>query len=293
MSLIPVKQRNTKANVLIDDHIEEITALYESGMSLTKIGNKLSIDRKALARLLKNNNIESRKGFSYARKYNLNEYYFDVIDTEEKAYILGFIYADGNNLFSTNRISIKLAKRDEDILKKMSHIFFKEEVLKYNKRKNDKGKEFEYVSINIYSKHMSQHLATLGVVEAKSHKIIFPEWLDKSLHKHFIRGLIDGDGWIYLPGTNRMSPHVGLICTRQINDKIKELVNKELGLNGYLCKAYKQDINVMCEIRIKNYHQSKILLDWLYKDATIYLQRKYNLYQEYLYKYSNLRDQNK
>ncbi|HEY5268619.1 MAG TPA: hypothetical protein VII94_05880 [Candidatus Saccharimonadales bacterium] len=293
MNLIPVKQRNTKANALIDTHIAEINALYESGMSLTKIGQKLSIDRKALARLIKNNNMNSRNGFSYARKYDLNEHYFDIIDTEEKAYILGFIYADGNNLFRTNRISIHLAKRDEEILKKMSHIFYGEEMLKYNKRKNDKGQEFEYVKLNLYSKHMSQHLATLGVVEAKSHKIIFPEWLNKTLYEHFIRGLIDGDGWIYLPKDNRDSPNVGLICTRQINDFLKNYFEKELGIKSYLVKAHKQDMDVMCEIRVKNYHQCKIFLDWLYKDAAISLQRKYNLYQDFLNRYENLREQNK
>jgi hypothetical protein len=295
MNLQPVKQRNTKANALIDKHIDEINSLYEGGMSLTKIGLKLGIDRHALARLLKNNNVESRKGFSYARKYNLNEHYFDVVDTEEKAYILGFIYADGNNLFRTNRISIHLAKRDEEILKRFSHIFYGEEILKYNTRKNEAGKEFEYVRLQLFSVHMSQHLAMLGVVEAKSYKIVFPEWLDPALYRHFIRGLIDGDGWIYLPKLTdrRNSPNVGLICTRNINDFLQGYFEKELVLKSYLMKANKQDIDVMCEIRVKNYHQCKVLLDWLYKDAGIYLQRKYDLYQDFLGRYDGLREQNK
>ncbi len=293
MKLTPIKQRNTKSNVLIDQHIDEITKLYESGMSLTKIGKQLSIDRKALARLLKNNNIEARSGFSYARKYNLDEHYFDIIDTEEKAYILGFIYADGNNLFRINRVAIQLSIVDKEILQKFSTIFFNSEVLKTYKRKNNKGKEFEYVALNLFSKHMSQHLATLGIVERKSHKIAFPEWLDKNLYRHFIRGLIDGDGWIYLPSSNRDSPNVGLICTRKMNDFLKELYEKELNLKSYLTKANKQDINVMCEIRVKNYHQCKIFLDWLYEDSTIYLQRKFDLYQKFLQQYENLRDQNK
>ena len=262
-------------------------------MSLTKIGKKLSIDRKALARLLKNNNVESRKGFYYASKYNLNEHYFDVIDTEEKAYILGFIYADGNNLFKTNRVSIQLSIIDKEILQKFSKIMFDIENLKYRKNKNNKGIEFEYVSLNMYSKYMSRHLANLGVIERKSHFITFPEWLDKSLYRHFIRGLIDGDGWIYLPATNRMSPNVGLICTRQINDKLSIFFDKELGLKSYLCKAYKQDFEIMCEIRIKNYHQTKILLDWLYKDSTIYLKRKHDLYLKFINMYNNLREHNK
>lgn len=293
MSMVQVKKRNTKANVLIDQHLDEINLLYDQGMSLTKISIKLSIDRKALARLLKNNNIKSRDGFSYAKKHDLNEHYFDIIDSEEKAYMLGFIYADGNNLFQTNRVAIQLAKIDEEILQKFSHIMFNKQNLKYSKKQNAEGKEFEYVSLNMYSKYMSQHLATLGVVERKSHLITFPTWLDISLYKHFIRGLIDGDGWIYLPATNRDSPNVGLICTKQINDTLLLFFDKNLGITSYLCEANKQDFNVMCEIRIKNYHQCKILLDWLYKDASIYLKRKYDIYKRFLNNYENLREQNK
>ena len=208
--------------------------------------------------------------------------------------MLGFIYADGNNLFSQNRISIKLAKRDEDILKKFSSImYYDQTVLNYLKLKNKKGKEFEYVSLNFFSEHLSQQMNKLGVYEAKSYKITYPEWLDENLHKHFIRGLIDGDGWIYLPKSNRDSPNVGLICTRQINEYIKSMFESKLGLKSYFAKAHKQDPNVMCEIRVKNYHQCKIILDWLYKDATIYLNRKYNLYLDFLDRYENLRNQSK
>lgn len=293
MSLTSIKQRNTKNNILIESKIEEINQLYQDGLSLTKIGQQLGIHRKALARLFKNNQVETRKGFSYARKYNLNEHYFDVIDTEEKAYMLGFIYADGNNLFQTNRIAIQLSITDKEILQKFSQTMFGEENLKYHKNKNNKGKEFEYVALNMYSKHMSQHLATLGVVERKSHKITFPEWLNKTLYKYYIRGLIDGDGWIYLPNNNRDSPNVGLICTRKMNDFLKEFYEKEFGIKSYLTKAHKQDINIMCEIRVKNYHQCKIFLDWLYKDANIFLKRKYDIYQNFLNRYDNLREHNK
>jgi len=98
------------------------------------------------------------------------------------------------------------------------------------------------------------------VVDRKSKVLTFPEFLPKELYKHFIRGMIDGDGWIYIPTNNRYCPNVGLLATRNINDKLQEIFN-QLGLISYLCKAYKQDINEMCEIRIKNYKQSKVLLD--------------------------------
>ena len=62
MNLTPIKQRNTKNNILIDAKIDEINRLYQEGMSLTKIGQQLGIHRKALIRLFKNNEVESRKG---------------------------------------------------------------------------------------------------------------------------------------------------------------------------------------------------------------------------------------
>jgi AraC-like DNA-binding protein len=290
----PIKQRNTKNNILIDLYINEINKFYNRGLSLTKISEKFGISRKSLTRLFKKNGVSSRKGFHYARKYNLNEHYLDVINTEEKAYMLGFIYADGNNLFKLNRISIHLSKKDEEILRKFSRILYNgDEIIKYTKIKNNKGKEFVYAWLNIYSKHMSKHIASLGVIERKSHKLVFPDWLDKSLYRHFIRGLIDGDGWIYIPHSNRDSPNVGLICTRQVNDTLKNIFEKELNLKSYIVKAYKQDINIMCEIRIKNYHQCKIFLDWIYNNATIYLERKYDLYKKFLNIWENLRKQNK
>jgi hypothetical protein len=93
--------------------------LYLDGMSVSKICEIKKLDRHTLSRRFKRDGLKVRKGFSYARKYDLDEHYFDIIDTEEQAYILGFIYADGNNLFSLDRISIHLAKRDEEILKKL------------------------------------------------------------------------------------------------------------------------------------------------------------------------------
>lgn len=279
--------------MLSQELYQECKELYLQGKSILEISKTKNINAGTFSKKLKKDNVEIRPKFAHARKYDLNEYYFDQIDTEEKAYILGFIYADGNNLFQTNRVSINLSIKDEEILKKFSNIFYGKEILKYSSRKNENGQIFKYVSLNLYSKHMSQHLSTIGVMERKSHKLTFPEWLDKSLYQHFIRGLIDGDGWIYLPTNNRESPNVGLICTRSINDFLKEYYEKEFNIKSYLAKAYKQDFDVMCEIRVKNYHQCKIFLDWLYKDTTIYLQRKYELYQNFLCRYDNLREQNK
>lgn len=279
--------------MLSKEQLEKCKELYNNGMSITKISKTCKVNRGTLTKYLVKDGFQIRSCEEYSRKHELNEHYFDVIDTEEKAYILGFIYADGNNMTKVNRIAIKLNSKDVDILKKISQVLYGKELITFMNRKTAKGNIYEYCSLIIFSKHMSQQLYKLGVVDRKSKILTFPDFLPKELHKHFIRGMIDGDGWIYIPTNNRYCPNVGLISTRQINDTLREFFSSQLGLTSYLCKAHKQNVNEMCEIRVKNYRQSKILLDWLYKDAEIYLDRKHKIYQLLNNKYDNLREQNK
>ena len=49
------------------------------------------------------------------RKYNVNDNYFDVIDNQNKAYILGFLYADGCN-YKNGYFKIDLQEEDKNML---------------------------------------------------------------------------------------------------------------------------------------------------------------------------------
>lgn len=52
------------------------------------------------------------------RKYSLNESYFEKIDSEEKAYFLGFLFSDGS--VSKYSLNLSLAEVDKEILEKKS-----------------------------------------------------------------------------------------------------------------------------------------------------------------------------
>ena len=58
-------------------------------------------------------------------KINFNRNFFSKINTQEKAYWLGFMYADGCNQPEFTRASIQLAISDIDHLKKFCAYFFK------------------------------------------------------------------------------------------------------------------------------------------------------------------------
>ena len=76
--------------------VEEVIRLYtEDNLSASKISKLFNVDVATITNRLKVNNIEVKKTH---RKYLINKDYFEVIDTEDKAYWLGFLMADGYNL---------------------------------------------------------------------------------------------------------------------------------------------------------------------------------------------------
>lgn len=94
-----------------------IINMYKKGLSITQIGEKLKIYHKLVSKVLKENNIERKN--NNKRTYKLNEHYFDKIDTPNKAYILGFFYADGCNIMSKSTVTMSLEETDKEILEKI------------------------------------------------------------------------------------------------------------------------------------------------------------------------------
>jgi len=121
-------------------------------------------------------------------KYNINHNYFNVIDTTEKAYWLGFLYADGC-ITDKNDVILELSNVD------VNHIYkFLNSIESDHPIKNPKNRNSSRVTIR--SKQLASDLIRMGCTPRKSLTLEYPEWLDTSLDKHFIRGYFDGDGCI-------------------------------------------------------------------------------------------------
>ena len=125
--------------------------------------------------------------------HQFNHNYFKTIDTEEKAYILGFLYADGYN--SDKQVVITQLEQDVDILEKINKALDADNQIK-RKLQNTNNKtvcQLCYSSID-----MCADLTNLGCFRNKSLACTFPTFLDKSLIRHFIRGYFDGDGCVWI-----------------------------------------------------------------------------------------------
>lgn len=120
---------------------------------------------------------------------DLDEQYFDSIDTEKKAYFLGLIFTDGCIHMSKGRqplCGITLKEQDEYILKE-----FKNDI-RSNKTVTHDGRGCS--EINILSSGIVSGLRKYGVKERKSTTILFPNNIPEDMMGHFIRGVFDGDG---------------------------------------------------------------------------------------------------
>lgn len=90
---------------------------YNNGLSLTLLAKKYNVNRHTLSRYFKISNI---KVINKQNETKFNENIFDVIDSEEKAYWLGFLFADGYISSSKNTIELSLALKDKEHLEKFA-----------------------------------------------------------------------------------------------------------------------------------------------------------------------------
>ena len=131
------------ANVLNEQKIE-IVNMYKNGLSITQIGEKLKIHHKLISVILEENNIKRTN--NNKRTYKLNEYYFNKIDTPNKAYILGFLYADGCTVIDKCTVSISLEETDREILEKIRLEIGSEKQLEFveQSKRSDKNNSYNY-----------------------------------------------------------------------------------------------------------------------------------------------------
>ena len=198
------------------------------------------------------------------KKYNINEKFFSNIDSEEKAYWLGFLYADGyirsNKL---NFVRLKLAIKDLGHMEK-----FRESIGSNHRIEIYDSVINPYCQITIGCKEMVLDLINSGCVNNKGFKIRLPNVQDH-LMAHFIRGYFDGDGCITHKNVN--SYCVSIISNiRFINDLKIYLGYGNININ------YKN--NDLANLNI--YKEVRMFRKYIYDGSTIFLQRKFESFNK-------------
>lgn len=222
-------------------------------------------------------------------KYKYNKDYFSKIDSEDKAYWLGFLYADGsiNRFYKGDKLrsmtlELGLAYKDKHHLEKFkectdSNIPIFERTNKLN------GKEYKSVRIQWNNTKVCYDLCDLGCTPHKTYDIRLPssDIVPKEFMRDFLRGFFDGDGCINISEMNG-KPHIQVTLTgmpEMLTDISDFLISE--GIIRKTPKLRDDKRSNAYSIFFYGADSNKELLDYLYKDATIYLDRKYEKYVDF------------
>lgn len=247
---------------------EQAIQLYKQGKQIKEICNMINLCDKTISKTLKENGIVIKTGPEYLRVHHFNDSYFKSIDSPDKAYFLGLLYADGNVYLRRKRVQIALAEEDSYIL------------TEFAKTLGHNGKLYidrEFHKLIFDSEEMCNDLIKLGCTPRKSLSLEFPnsEQVPDHLLSHFIRGFFDGDGSIYFRGKNPQAKSVSFVSTKSFLMKLKEVLLKEGIQSSDFLIRYKNKPDSSGEIRFGDKRSVQTFYRFAYDNCeNLFLKRK-------------------
>ena len=196
--------------------------------------------------------------------------FFETIDTEEKAYWLGFVAGDGRVTSNLQSCSIGLQLGDKEHLEKFAKCFnnyYKVKTIDYGAKE-----EHPQARISISSKKCCEDLIKYGVTPRKSFTLkANMEMIPQELQRHFFRGYFDANGSIYCSHPDRTNGYnydewgCNFVGSYEMMKSIKEFFKTESPI-----RPRKSVYGIEWNGTLPSYDILKIL----YEDCTIFLTRK-------------------
>lgn len=260
--------------LIYDDYLEGI-------LSVSEICKKHEICNNTLSRVRRDYGIPKRTFYIMNKDLMIpiNENYFEIIDTEKKAYFAGFIAGDGSLVVNGKYIFLRIEIKSDDveILKKFIIDSESMHEIKNSIRIRDE-KTYSCCYLSISRRKIHEDLIKNGITPEKSITLKLPN-LDDNLMRCFIRGYFDANGsWkINHANKNLNTPNsyqlVFSICgpvlefIRQVKNYLENILN--IHINTI------EDCPGSWRISYSGNIQGFELFKYLYKDSIIHLERKF------------------
>lgn len=281
MLKIDIKKINKSYSQLSKEEKEYIVSLYyeRKDLKYAELQSLLGVSQRVLSTVMKEYNINSR----LKNRYTLNERYFSVISTEEQAYILGYICADGY-VGNSEYNNIVIQSKDSEVVSAIAQaIEYTGEIRKAGKGGYSNSQEG--YTLNFSNAIIANDLRNLGILPNKS--LNFNQLLDipQHLQRHFLRGYFDGDGCIvHTVQKSRYKDKIYeydsltmiiIATTLFIQDIIQHFEIKQYSIQ-------KSKTSGMEYLRVQSKCEIKRLYYLMYHEATIFLSRKKNIWDQYI-----------
>lgn len=277
-----------------EKQVDRMVELFNQKVNLRKIGKEFGVSDPVIKTQL-----QLRGCVIKQRRYEVTEGYFKTVDSEEKAYWLGFLAADGcirrrvndtNGKTRGDSINLKLSVLDEKHMEKFRDSISPDAKIRYatNWTTTRLGNPSVSHTCNllICGNELVQDIIKLGVGPRKTFDISKPN-IDEKYYRDYIRGFFDGDGCCYIKkfigkrGFEIVSIKYSFACA---SNDLRDFFAEELGKVGITTKCYDGlNLNV-----VGGFLMDKKLFDYLYTDATIYLERKFEKGMEFIRYFNNL-----
>ena len=237
---------------------------------------------KVIKRIILSKNIPLKSTSFICSKYKFNENFLDIENnqfTKKQAYFLGWIASDGS-VHKNNEVVLGLQSNDIDIIEKIKKMLDSNNPIKITKGKihfKVMGKIVkntkDMAKISFANQKFANSLRSLGYNEKKSYNLKFPHFLNKNVIFHFFRSFIEGDGSITY-SCNNLS--IKFVSTKEFCMEFKKFIEKQLNINVYLRNHTDIRNTTHFEATINGNTNALKFLNLVYKDAFIYLNRKYD-----------------
>lgn len=253
---------------------EDIVDLYvNKGLTIQEIRNLYNARTQTIMDILKDNGVNTTENMRVSVNRLMYHDFFERIDTEEKAYFLGMLMADGCVRHPegwTPTIALELI--DLDVIEKFQTATNSDGKITRSDRKRRVGDNPTYTA-TIRSEKMAEDLAKYGVVWNKTYDTQRLQCeIPESLRRHLLRGMFDGDGSIYISKEERWfvsltNKHVTFL--EDVQDWLQELIPELKRVKTYDGKS-------VARITYSG-RTAKKVCEALYTDAKVSMQRKQDL----------------
>jgi hypothetical protein len=263
---------------------DEMKRWASFGMNTTWLSNKTGYSKKDLIKAFRDGLLT--KPFGTKLKFYCDYDFFEKIDTESKAYWLGFLYADGC-VTDTGVVNLLLAGYEKEHLAKFKRAINAEHKLEERSDKMTSAKGVTRmqacVKIRLHSKLMCGHLERLGVKPRKTFNLRFPtpDQIPDHLLHHFIRGYFDGDGCICHSHGDRYngSWQFSVVSSNGFVRQLKKVLLQYVRIDSWTIYPHPESKGISY-FSVRTVPDINRLRDYLYQDATIYLERKKTKFSE-------------
>lgn len=252
---------------------QKIIDLYNKNYSYRQIAQEFNVHLDTIFKWVNKWGIKTKSLSERHQTISFDKEYFKEINTEEKAYFLGFIAADG--CVCKNAVSLCLHRQDEHILKKLKKELKSGHALMIDREK--------YRKFSICNIEFAESLRQKGIMDRKTFLIKFPseDIVPKELLVHYMRGYFDGDGCISFSknkkGIRKILWKTQITSNFDFLSKYSEVLNEMLGnvsKSKLRREKRRQSPIFYYEIGGTSPITLQKIYNLLYKDATIFLTRK-------------------